>query len=112
MSFLGKPLPDKGIHLEDIIRALAERGELSHISLTPSQDGKLFLCAFTPCSRFGISYAEDEDPAKAIYLACTTMKLKPVREPKRNIGIDGDSIRLEEKPHVEPSASEDVDDLM
>jgi hypothetical protein len=33
--------------IETIIRDLAERGEISHISLTPSQDGKRFRASFT-----------------------------------------------------------------
>lgn len=70
--------------LEDVLRDLAQRGELSHISLTPSHAGKKtrWRASFAMCSKFGISYAEDDDPAKAIILACTTAKMRPVRTPK------------------------------
>jgi hypothetical protein len=90
--------------LEDTLRDLAKRGEISHISVAPSQNGKKFRASFTCCSKFGISFAEDDDPAKAIMLACTTAKMKPQR--------------AEKKPHVmehssAPATSEEsIEDLM
>ena len=66
-------------NLEDVLRDLAARGEISHISLTPSQDGKMWRASFAMCSVFGISFAEDADPVNAIVLACTTARLKKSR---------------------------------
>jgi hypothetical protein len=66
-------------NLEEVLRDLAKRGEISHISLVPSQNGKLWRASFAMCSHFGISFAEDADPAKAIILACTSAKLKKPR---------------------------------
>jgi hypothetical protein len=73
--------------LEEVLRDLAKRGEISHISLTPSQDGKLWRASFTMCSKFGASFAEDADPARAIILACTTAKLKPRTPAKKRPGL-------------------------
>lgn len=91
-------------NLEDVIRDLAKRGELNHISLTPSRNGKMWRASFAMCSGFGISFAEDPDPVKAIIVACTTAKMKPQRAPKR-------STLIEHEPA--PAATEDeVDALM
>ena len=65
------------INLEDVIHDLVARGELSHLSIAPSQDGKMWRASFTMCSKFGASFAEDEDPVKAIIVACTSAKMKP-----------------------------------
>lgn len=71
--------------LEETIRDLAKRGELTHISLTPSQNGKKWRALFAPASVFGNSFAEDADPVKAIMLACDTAKIR-----KRKPFNDGD----------------------
>lgn len=69
--------------LDTVLRDLAKRGELTHISVVPSQNGKTFRASFAMSSKFGISFAEDPDPAQAIMLACTTAKMKPApREPQ------------------------------
>ncbi len=65
--------------LEDTIRDLAKRGEISHISLVPSQGGKTWRATFAMCRHFGVSFAEDADPVKAVLLALTTAKLKKPR---------------------------------
>lgn len=75
-----KTTPD----LETVIRDLAARGELNHISLTPSQNGKLWRGSFAPSSVFGISYAEDADPVMALIRACS-VKTKT----RTHIKIDG-----------------------
>ncbi len=92
-------------NLEDLIRGLAARGELSHISLVGPTDvkRKKFRAAFAMSSKFGVSFAEHEDPVEAIRIACTTAKMKPQRQPSHRETIT-----------VEPTAAEvtDVDDLM
>jgi hypothetical protein len=60
--------------LEDTIRSLAARGEISHISLTPKGAG--WRATFAPCSTFGVAFAEDADPCRAIQLACDAPRLK------------------------------------
>jgi hypothetical protein len=88
------------VNLEDVLRDLAKRGEISHISLVPSQNGKLWRASFAMCSKFGVSFAEDADPAKAIIIACTTAKTKPQRAAKHHI-------------EAEPEASDpEIDALM
>jgi hypothetical protein len=65
--------------LEEVLRDLAKRGELSHISLAQSQSSKMWRASFAMCSRFGVSYAEDEQPDRALLLALTTANLKKPR---------------------------------
>lgn len=62
--------------LDETIRGLVARGDLTHLSLTPSQNGKLWRASFSPSSVFGSSFAEDADPIAALIRAMTTMKLK------------------------------------
>lgn len=66
-------------NLEEVIRELAARGEISHISLVPSQKGEKWRGSFAMCSKFGISFAEDADPVVALTMAMTTAKMKPAR---------------------------------
>ena len=77
-------------NLEQVLRDLAARGEISHISLVPSQSGKMWRASFAMCSHFGVSFAEDKDPAQAIILALTSAKLKKPR------------VHLDLKPNPEP----------
>lgn len=70
--------------LEDTIHDLVRAGELSYISVAPSQDGKKFRAVFAMCSKFGNSFAEDADPVKAILLAISTVKTK---KPPRTIDL-------------------------
>lgn len=94
--------------VDDVLRDLAKRGEISHISLVPSQNGKLWRASFAMCSVFGISFAEDADPAKAIILACTSAKLK-----KPRVAIKETAIRLSETTKAPAKATEDeIESLM
>jgi hypothetical protein len=92
-------------NLEDIIRGLATRGELSHISLLPSRGG--FRASFTMCSKFGVSFAEHKDPVEAIRIACTTAKMKPQRQPSHR-----ETVTVEAAPLPELASAAEVDDLM
>lgn len=60
--------------LEDRIRELAARGELTHVSLAPS--GKKWMASYAPASVFGTSQAEHADPVQAILDAFDGIKLK------------------------------------
>lgn len=71
-------------NLEEAIRGLATRGEISHISLTRNSANTKWRGSFTMCSKFGVSFSEDADPVKALMLALTTAKMKPARVPKRD----------------------------
>jgi hypothetical protein len=90
--------------LEDVLRDLAKRGEISHISLAPSQNGRQWRASFAMCSKFGVSFAEDADPAKAIILACTTAKMKPQRATKSDL--------IDMRPVPEKPAEDPLADLM
>lgn len=72
------------ITLEDAIRNLATRGEISHISLTPSQNGTKWRGSYAMSSKFGVSFAEDADPVKALMLAMTTGSVKARPPTKRD----------------------------
>ena len=86
--------------LEDTLRDLAARGEISHISLVPSQSGKMWRGSFAMCSHFGVSFAEDKDPVQALMLVLTSAKLK---KPRASINL---------KPEPEPTPKDDFADLM
>lgn len=62
--------------LEDRIRDLAKRGELTHVSLAPTLNGKGWKAAYSPSSVFGNSIAEHADPVQAILAAFDGIKLK------------------------------------
>jgi hypothetical protein len=89
--------------VDDVLRDLAKRGEISHISLVPSQNGKLWRASFSMCSKFGSSFAEDADPAKAIIIACTTANMK-----RRKVT----SLEHVEAPAQEPSHDPEIEALM
>jgi len=74
----------KEVGLEDTIRQLAARGEISNLSLSLNASGTRWRAGFTPCSVFGNSFAEDADPCKALHLALTTIKLKTRTRVKDN----------------------------
>lgn len=101
-------MPEKITSLEALIRDRAARGDISHISLTPSQDGKLWRASYAPCSVFGVTHSEDKDPIKAIILALSTTKIKsraPVRlrdEQETVNAIDAEVIS-EELPASHPA---------
>jgi hypothetical protein len=92
--------------LEDTLRDLAKRGELSHVSIASSQNGKMFRASFAMCSYFGVSYAEDADPAKAMLLACTTAKMK-----RHRVTLDLKAERVE-KTIAADEASGEVDEYL
>ena len=90
--------------LEDTLRDIAARGELSHLSLAPSQGGKMWRASFAMCSHFGVSFAEDADPAPAIILALTSAKLKRPR-----VHLD---LKPNPEPVVEAATGDPLADLM
>lgn len=62
--------------LEEMIRDLAARGELTHLSLAPNPSGKGWRATFSPSSVFGVSHGGDPDPVKALMLAMDNAKLR------------------------------------
>lgn len=106
--------------LEDVIRDLAKRGELTHLSLTPSQDGKKWRASFAMSSKFGISFGEDVDPVKALILACTTAKMKPrpaERKAATTIDLSPEEVTMRENAEalaasVGQGIDDNADDLM
>ncbi len=95
-------------NLEETIRDLAKRGELTHISLTPSQGGKKWRALFAPASTFGNSFAEDVDPVKAIQLACTSAKIRKHKPFKDG---DGAKRKVDAIPQDDLEADDSADPL-
>lgn len=65
--------------LEELIRDMAQRGELTHLSLSPVHDGKKHtwaasFCAASPIG--GYTFILDDDPAEALCRAITETKLR------------------------------------
>lgn len=54
--------------LEDRIRELAKKGELTHLSLIPraTKEGIKFSASYCPAKKWGHSYGEDADPVEAL----------------------------------------------
>lgn len=59
--------------LEEKLRDLAKRGEITHLSLVPR--GKVWAATYTPSGVFGRSFEEDKDPVVAIEKAIAGVKL-------------------------------------
>jgi hypothetical protein len=96
-------------NLEDTLRDIASRGELSHLSLAASQGGKMWRASFAMCSHFGVTFAEDKDPAQAIMLALTTAKL---RKPRSTINLKPDHVETHDPVIVEEAPEDPLADLM
>jgi hypothetical protein len=91
-------------NLEEIIHDLAARGELTHLSVVPSQNGRKWRASFAMASKYGISFAEDADPVRALILACTTAKMKARRKEKG-------SMLIQHEP-APTTTDEDIEALM
>lgn len=100
------------VGLEQAIRELAARGEISDLGLTMNGKGTLWRATFVPCSVFGQSFAEDADPCKALLLALTTVKLRKKRTPTKDSLVVG--VIPQETVDVvpEPAAEDPAADLM
>jgi hypothetical protein len=92
--------------LEDTIRDLAKRGELTHLSLAPNPSGKGWRATFAPASVFGVCHGGDEDPVKAMLLAIDGAKIRR-KAPFKDDSRIGQSI-----VDVKPSADAEADSLM
>lgn len=88
--------------LDEAIREVVGRGELSHISIGMNSSHTKWRASFTPTSIFGISFAEDEDPIKALLMAIGGPVLKSPR-----LKIDG---RLKESVDNIPQPVVEVED--
>jgi hypothetical protein len=55
--------------LEETIRALANAGNLSSISISMNSSYTKWRASYAPTKVFGVAFAEDDDPVKAILLA-------------------------------------------
>jgi hypothetical protein len=68
--------------LESMIRDLAARGELTHLSVVPSvymmgsKAVKGFAATFAPASNFGNTFGQDTDPVNAMKAALNDAKLR------------------------------------
>jgi hypothetical protein len=74
------PISVKPGTLEELIRHMAEKGELNYLSVIPVSGGR-FSATFAPASGFGHSYAEHTDPVTALVSAIH--EWKPRRKSKQ-----------------------------
>lgn len=99
--------------LEDLIRDLARRGEMTHLSLTPrkiERNGKSvsgWACVLSPASVSGNFFGEDLDPVDAIKNTIRDAKLR--RRPEFK---DGDGAKTKPSvPEVRPKKIANEQDL-
>lgn len=97
-------------NLEDMLRDVVKAGELSHLSLVPSQNGKSFRTSYAMCSKFGITFAEDPDPVKSIMLAISTAKIKKPPAPRRPATVDVVAERIADEPAADHTGVALADD--
>ncbi len=68
------------VPLEDLLRDLAARGELTHLSIVAvagkGPGGVVYSGSFTPAAQFGHGFSRDADPVKAIFEAVRDKSLK------------------------------------
>ena len=66
--------------IEDRIRELAKKGELTHLSLIPRIDRNgviTFSASYAPSKKWGHSYGEDADPVTAMEKALNGRVIAP-----------------------------------
>jgi hypothetical protein len=93
--------------LEDMIRDLALRGELSHLSIAPRGNG--WSVSFCPTSKFGVFFGEHKDPVEAIKAALEAPRLRRRKssEPTTtNAATESPALAVDESPEIS------VDDLL
>jgi hypothetical protein len=100
--------------LEQTIRDLAARGEISDLSLSMNASHTKWRAVLVPCSQFSMSVAEDVDPVKALMMAMNVkLASKKPRNPRVR-GIQQETIVVENttSAEVECSPDADIDALM
>lgn len=97
--------------LEAKIRELAQRGEISHISLSPSRDGQMWRGSYAMCSTFGVSFAEDPDPVQALLRAMTSAKLRR-RAPTKRETDAAEARSTAAIPQATVDVDQGIEDLM
>ena len=70
----------KDVPLEDLLRDLAARGELTHLSIVAvagkGPGGVVYSGSFTPAAQFGHGFSRDADPVKAIFEAVEQARIE------------------------------------
>lgn len=93
--------------LEDMIRAAAKNGELTHLSLTPVAGkgplGCVWSASYSPASKWGSGFGRHADPVEAIKLAMTDQRFKGLITKLRTT--------LEQGVHVSESALKAYNEL-
>jgi hypothetical protein len=97
--------------LEETIRALAAKGEISDLGLSMNSTGTKWRASFVPCSQHGVSYAEDADPVKALILALSTIKVRRRALPTTDRELAADEAKATAKID-QTTVDADVEDLM
>lgn len=99
--------------LEETIRALAKVGNLSSVSLAMNPSHTKWRASYAPAKTYGVAFAEDEDPVKAMLLA---IGARPggVRNPRvapiKQKGVDVETVADIEVTIAADKASAEVDE--
>jgi hypothetical protein len=96
-----------GDDLSATLRAAAASGNLTHVSLVPTQNGKMFRGTFAPAKKFGVRFAEHADPVAALLLA---MK-QDVKQPKGKAKLSDRHPGVLPQPDVDV-VEEGIDELL
>lgn len=94
--------------LEETIRALAGRGDISDIGLTMNPSHTKWRAHFAPTKKFSVAYAEDEDPVKALLLALGSVRVKapPVLTDRQLVAAEAKSTAKIEQATVDVEPDE------
>jgi hypothetical protein len=98
------------LSLEEAIRDLAKRGEITHLSLH-SKHGPgptVWAASFSPATSMGNSYAESRDPVEALLEAFEGIKLRR-RAPAK---VDKPSDPHATTPEPAPAPVDDLADIL
>jgi hypothetical protein len=76
--------------LEDLLRDLAARGEMTHLSIAAvagkGPNGVVYSGSFCPAAQFGHGFGRDADPVKAILEAVRDKSLKKLVKQLKDAG--------------------------
>lgn len=89
-------------NLEERLRALADKGELTHLSVTPLHKGKEFTgwaASYSPSRGFGHGFGYDKDIVTAILIAIDDWK--PTRKVREKPEAPPEP-RKKQQPEAEP----------
>src|ERR1700679_3690449 len=90
--------------LEDLIRNLAARGEISSIGLYFSPTEGKWVATFALCSKFGLTSVAHVDPCEALRLALSATKgLAPMPRAKKFDEVNPPTSEMPQRARIDPN---------